>query len=150
MPKVTITKNRPYKLTLTIKESGSPTPIVTDPNDEVWFYFRRKNHPYDLILKKRMYPVTIDCEEEENPTPNDAVDCYDNGRYTLVLDECDTTLFPSLEMFGEDGRPSYPTLKGSIAIDFDSDPREYADIIINDIYVSDIGIEDPDCYSGGD
>ena len=158
MARITLTRNRPYKLSITVKEPGGLTPLEMNPYDDVWMHFKEKKRNGKLILSKQLSPVEKDCQ---GPTPIDVSSnsgispqyvipvCYADGEWILKLDACETKLFEIKEGFNEDGRPYLSGVRAQLSIDFIDHELEFADVMIDDIYVSDIGLPDvPDCDNG--
>ena len=142
--KIMLTRNRPYKLTIIIKEPGGPTALATSPSDQVYMHFKEKKHNGKLILSKQLTPLAIACPEGETAP------CYGDGQWVMRLDPCETKLFIIKEGFNEDGRPYLSGYRAQLSIDFHDNDLEFADVQIEEIYVSDIGLPDCEEYNGGD
>ncbi len=140
--RITITRNRPYRLSVTIKEPGGLTAIPMDPdNDIVTMHFKEKKYNGKLILSKQLVAKEIDCPDPEEGEDPLVPPCYETGAWVLKLSAEETALFEAKEGFNEDGRPYLSGVRAQVSVDFTEHELEYADMLIEDIYVSDIGIE---------
>ena len=134
MAKIVITRNRPYDLTVDIKQPDSPTSAEL-PVDAIATFYLIDKESNTAILSKEMIRQDIDPSDPNND-PNTAV-----FRLDLTTDE--TANLPYEFGYAEDGAKPRDTCRGHIAIDSPSSTGteiKYADALIPSIYIADLGI----------
>jgi len=127
--RIEITRNRKFRMNITVKEPGSLTPLPMDPqNDTVAMHFKEKGPEGKLLLSKDMSPV------------QDPPGVFPDGEWFLILTEAETALFPYKEGYAEDGYMYKAPVRAQISIDSVVASIAFADIRIDDVYISDIGL----------
>ena len=138
--RITLTRNRKYKLTVTVKEPNSLMPLAMDPTDDVIMHFTEKGKTPVLILSSVLTPVSNPNYDDQDPEQGPE---FNDGEWVMLLTECETKLFTSKVGYPEDGSPYLAPIRGQLSIDSAITAIEFADVLIDDIYISDIGL--PDC-----
>jgi len=134
MAKVIITRNRPYDLTIDIKQPDSPTSAELPVDAIATFYIIDKSQN-KALLSKEMTRLDIDPSDPNND-PNTAI-------FRLDLTAAETAELPYEFEYAEDGTKPRDTCRGHIAIDSPSSTGveiKYADALIPSIYIADLGI----------
>jgi hypothetical protein len=134
MAKVIITRNRPYDLTVDIKQPDSPTSAELPIDAVATFYVIDKDTNTALITKE-MTRLDTDPSDPEND-PN-------SSRFRVDLTAEETALLPYEFEYKEDGMKPRDVCRAHITVDNPNATGEeikYADALIPSVYVTDLGI----------
>ena len=125
MAKITITKGKPYDLSVIVKQPGSLNPAdLTDTATATFYFVEKANN--QRLLEKQMTRIGM---------PEDA-------KFLLELTEIETAIFPSRYSLDEDGTIATDTCRGHIHIEDTANAipdLRHADILIGSIYIADLG-----------
>ena len=134
MAKVIITRNRPYDLTIDVKQPNSLTSAEL-PVDAIATFYLIEKATNTAVITKQMTRV--------DTTPGDPTNDPETAVFRLDLTADETSLLKYEFGFDEDGAKPRDTHRGHIAIDnvnATGDQIKYADALIPSIYISDIGV----------
>ena len=134
MEKIIITKNRPYDLTVVIKQPSSPTQAEL-PVDAVGTFYIIDKDTNEAAVVKEMVRLDID--------PLDPGNDPATALFRLELTAAETAILRSEYLYAEDGKKANDLYRGHITVDNNSatgSEIKYADALIDSIYVVDLGI----------
>jgi len=130
MARIVITRGRNYDLTIVVKGPSSVTPLEMTGTATAIIYFNSKGFDSELILEKEMVRIGASAD----------------GKFLVSLTPEETFLFPFDVILPEDGEQFASTCRGHVAItdtDHVNPALHHMDVLLPDIYVSDIGLTPP-------
>ena len=132
MAKVIITRGRPFELMVDVKQPQSPTPAQLPVTATAVFHLMEKGtQAGGSILVKDMVRVPV----------AEPVDGYVDTIFMVQLDATETADLPYEYGYAEDGENYRDTCRAQVAMDSPDSPNvQFADALLPNIYVSDIGL----------
>ena len=134
MDKIIITKNRPYDLTVNVKQPSSPTPAEL-PVDAIGTFYIIDKRSNKAVISKQMTRLDVD--------PSDPSNDPETALFRLELTADETDVLETEYLYAEDNSLPNDLYRGHITIDNISatgSEIKYADVLIASIYVVDLGI----------
>jgi hypothetical protein len=116
-----IVKGRNFQADFVVKQNGSTTALVLNSSDTGNITF-----------------FTTGVNPERKLTKDLILTSADMGTFTLYLTPEETIMVETRVGFGEDNSPIISTYKASL--DFTTVSQGYMSALINDIYITDIGV----------
>ncbi len=132
MAKVIITRGRPFELMVDVKQPESPTPAQLPETATAVFHLMEKGTQTggSLIVKDMVRVPDVE-----------PITGYVDTIFKVQLDAIETADLPYEYGYTEDGENYKDTCRAQVAMDSPDSPNvQFADALIPNIYVSDIGL----------